>query len=627
MQYKKMRIFCGLMVAGMVATSLSACTSSSTKTAIVSDDKNSTENKFEYTDGSDIDDLAGKSVMGTVTKVDGSTITLSVMEGGGQPPLGEAPSEDRDSSLDDKKEMPKETDDNSESETTKENSDKKEMPEMETKEATLTISDESVLSGITLLEIEEGSNLEISFDDDGNISSISLSEGFGGGQPPQGQSSGVDSYDAVTEYSEDTEESNESYTSTNTDENAILVSNGANVTLDNITVDRTSSDSTGGDNSSFYGVGAAILTIDGTTNITNANISTDAAGGAGVFAYADGVVNISDSTIYTKQNTSGGIHVAGGGTLYANNLNVTTEGESAAAIRSDRGGGTMIVDQGTYTSNGVGSPAVYCTADIAVNNATLKSNGSEAICMEGFNNLYLYDCDISGNMQDLEANDTTWDIIVYQSMSGDAEVGNATMQIVGGSLEAKNGGLIYTTNTQSNILLSDVDITYSDDSEFFLMATGNTNSRGWGNEGENGADCTFTADSQEMSGKVIWDSISQLDFYMTNASTLTGSFEDDETYAGNGGDGYCNVYISSDSKWIVTSDSTVTNLYCEGTILDENQKTVSIVGTDGTVYVEGTSDLTITVESYGDSVDLSGAALTTDFECPLYTTSSSLKNA
>ena len=54
-----------------------------------------------------------------------------------------------------------------------------------------------------------------------------------------------------------------------------------------------------------------------------------------------------------------------------------------------------------------------------------------------------------------------------------------------------------------------------------------------GTAGANGSDCTFTADDQDMEGTVIWDSISDLDFYMTNGSTLTGYFVDDETYAGN----------------------------------------------------------------------------------------------
>ena len=383
---------------------------------------------------------------------------------------------------------------------------------------------------------------------------------------------------------------------------------GAKVSLDNVTVNRTSDDSTGGDNSSFYGVGAALLTTDGTTYIKNSQITTDSAGGAGIFSYGDGKTYVADTKIKTSKDTSGGIHVAGGGTLYAWNMDVETDGESAAAIRSDRGGGTMVVDGGTYTSNGVGSPAVYCTADIAVNNAKLTANGSEAICMEGLNTIHLFGCDITGNMSDLKTNDTTWDIIVYQSMSGDSEVGNSTMQIVGGSLTSKNGGLIYTTNTECDILMSDVDITYADDSEFFLQCTGNTNERGWGNAGANGSQCKFTAENQEMQGKVIWDSISELDFYMKDGSTLTGSFVDDETYAGDGGAGYCNVYVSKDSKWVVTGDSTVTSLYSEGTIVDEDGKTVTIVGEDGTKYVTGDSQYTITVEKYDTSADFTNAS-------------------
>mgnify|MGYP000735011374 CR=1 FL=1 len=435
----------------------------------------------------------------------------------------------------------------------------------------------------------------------------------GGGQGGPGGSQGVDSYDAVTEYTEDTDTEGENYTSTGTDENAVLVSNGAAVTLKDSTIDRTSEDSTGGDNSSFYGVGAALLTIDGTTYIDNATITTDAKGGAGVFAYGDGTVYIADSTITTKQDTSGGIHAAGGGKLYAWDLNVETNGESSAAIRSDRGGGTMVVDGGTYTSNGVGSPAVYCTADIAVNNAELTANGSEAVCIEGLNSLRLYNSNLTGNMSDDDQNDTTWTVILYQSMSGDSEVGNSTFQMDGGTITSKNGGLFYTTNTECTIALKDVDITYNDDSEFFLQCTGNNNQRGWGQSGANGSDCNFTADSQDMKGNVIWDSISDLDFYMTNGSTLEGAFVNDESNAGNGGDGYCNVVIEKDSTWTVTGDSTITSLSNAGTITDADGKTVSIVGIDGTTYVEGDSDYTITVGSYQDSADTSASTTVDDW--------------
>ena len=656
MRYKKCKLVCGLMVCALMMTSVTACGTNTTESS--TETESTTEaNTFAYTDGTE-EELVSTTVMAKVDSVDGNKVTLSVGGGMGAAPDGNAggdgsgnadgngnapekPSDSGDDSSapekpddngDNKGEdsnVPEKPDDSGDSNNTSENNgsapekppgdgqgtdgteepplanstsgkdesnqnesdgNAQQMPgEMTQASALLTINDESVIkvqdsdnntTDGSLSDITEGTMLQITFDEEGNITEITVSQGMAGGQPggqPGGSASGVDSYDAVTEYAEDTEVDGESYSSTGTDENAILVSNGATATLKNITVDRTSSDSTGGDNSSFYGVGAAVLTTDGTTYLKNADITTNAAGGAGVFAYGDGTVYIADSDISTEKDTSGGIHAAGGGTLYAWDLNVETDGEHSAAIRSDRGGGTMVVDGGTYTSNGTGSPAVYCTADIAVNNATLTANGSEAICMEGLNTIHLFDCDITGDMQDLSQNDTTWTIIVYQSMSGDSEVGNSTMQIVGGSLTSKNGGLIYTTNTEANILLSDVDITYSDDSEFFLMCTGNTNERGWGTAGANG-------------------------------STLTGYFVDDETYAGNGGDGYCSVYISDDSTWTVTGDSEITNLYNEGTIVDADGKTVSIVGTDGTVYVEGTSSYTITVEKYSDSADFSGAA-------------------
>ena len=356
-------------------------------------------------------------------------------------------------------------------------------------------------------DISQGDTVTVEVGDDGIATSVTLSGGgpggggMGGGMG--GQSSAPDSYDAASEYTEDTEVSNSQLSSTGTDENAVLLATeGVTAQLNNVTITRQSDDSTGGDSSSFYGVGAAALVTDGTLVISGSTITTDAAGGAGVFSYGDGIAYVSDTSITTAQNTSGGIHVAGGGTLYAWDLSVVTEGESAAAIRSDRGSGTMVVDGGNYTSNGIGSPAVYSTADITIHNAALSATGSEAICIEGLNTIRLFDCDLSGNMSDLEQNDCTWNVILYQSMSGDSEVGNSTFEMVGGSLTAENGGMFYTTNTESTFVLSDVDITNAADSEFLLRCTGNGNDRGWGTTGANGADCHFTSIQQTLEGDI-----------------------------------------------------------------------------------------------------------------------------
>lgn len=423
---------------------------------------------------------------------------------------------------------------------------------------------------------------------DGQPSGMSGQAGGMSGQP--------DSYDAARSLSEDAAISGETIESTGTDENALLVTGGA-VSVDGATMTRASDDSTGGDASSFYGVGAAILATGGTLTVSNSTITTDSNGGAGVFAYGDAVVTVSDATISTSGDTSGGVHVAGGGALYASNLTVTTEGASSAAVRSDRGGGTLVVDGGSYTASGSGSPAVYVTADVTLSNATLTATGSEALCLEGLNSILLTDCDLTGDMPDQDQNDTTWTVILYQSMSGDSEVGKGTFTMEGGSLTSLNGGLFYTTNTESEFSLRNVILTAADDSEFLLRCTGNANRRGWGQTGANGADCTFTAAEQTMDGDVIWDSISNLSLNLTEGSVLTGAILDDESCAGEGGDGACALTIDATSKWIVTGDSVLTTLSCDGEIVDADGSAVTLAASDGTVLSEGTSAYTVTILS------------------------------
>lgn len=453
----------------------------------------------------------------------------------------------------------------------------------------------------SLSDLQEGIFVSVTYNNSNEALTITISDqkgdpdGMGGGP---GGASAPTSYDAVTDMTEDTTESGKTYSSTDTDENAIHVSNGASVNLSDFTVTRNSSESTGGDQSSFYGIGAGILVTDGTAELKNGTITTNAKGGAGVFSYGDGVVNISDTTITTSQDTSGGIHVAGGGTLNAKNLTIETAGESSAAIRSDRGGGTMTVNGGSCTSKGTGSPAVYCTADIDIQNARLTAEGSEAVCIEGLNSLKLTDCDLAGDMPENEQNDCLWTVILYQSMSGDSEIGNSTFDMEGGTLTSHAGGLFYTTNTESSFYLKNVAITPSASNDFFLKCTGNANKRGWGQSGSNGADCEFSADTQVMKGDVIWDSISNLDFTMKNGSSLTGAFIQDESCAGNGGSGYANLNIGSGCTWTVTGDSRVTSLNNSGTIIGAGGKSVSIVGADGTSYVKGDGAYTITVDTY-----------------------------
>ena len=131
-----------------------------------------------------------------------------------------------------------------------------------------------------------GASVTIEVDENNTAISVTLSGGMGAGPGgPGGGASEPESYSAVNEYTEDTSVSDETLTSEGTDENAVLVQTaGITASLNNVNIVRNSEDSTGGDSSSFYGVGAAALVTDGTLNISNSTIESDAAGGAGVFA-------------------------------------------------------------------------------------------------------------------------------------------------------------------------------------------------------------------------------------------------------------------------------------------------------------------------------------------------------
>ena len=402
-------------------------------------------------------------------------------------------------------------------------------------------------------DIAVGSVLEVVLDEDNQAVSVTVRNlNAGGGFGGSGEVTNGTSANTITE---DTEVDSETYTSTGDDENALRV-DGATVTLKDITIEKTAGSSSNTGDGDFYGLNAGLLVLNGATaTITGATVNTSVTNGNGVFSYGEGtVVNISDSTIRTTENNSGGIQTTGGGTMNATNLDVETQGNSAAAIRSDRGGGTVNVDGGSYVTNGTGSPAIYCTADISVSDATLTANASEGVVVEGKNSVALTDCDVTGNMSNTyngDADENIHCIMIYQSMSGDADVGEATFSAEGGSITAKTGDMFYITNTDCEITLKDVAFTLAND--VFLRVEGNSSSRGWGTEGANGGDVTLTADSQEFTGNILVDEISSLALTMKNGTSYEGAINPD------GDGGTVDVTLDDNSTWTLTGDSYITS--------------------------------------------------------------------
>ena len=468
--------------------------------------------------------------------------------------------------------------------------------------ATITKDDET----IDMSDIAEGDILEVTLDAYGDAVTVEVitlqgpggdqagggpggdqtGGGPGAGGAPGGNSSGtVTQGSSATTLSEDGTYSDETYTSTGDDENALRIDN-ATVTLDGITIDKSAGATSSTENGDFYGVNAALLATNGATvTIKNATVTSSAQNGNGVFSYGSGTtVNISDSTITTTADNSGGIQTTGGGTTNASNLTVDTSGNSSAAIRSDRGGGTVNVDNGSYTSNGYNSPAIYSTATITIKDAALTANNSEALVIEGQNSIDLEDCTVSGNMSDTKgtsSDENVHNVMIYQSMSGDADVGTSSFSMTGGNLTSNNGDMFYITNTDCTLSLSGVDIVNKDSDAYLMNITGNSASHGWGTAGANGAQVTFTADDQTLEGDIKVDSISTLNMTLSGNSTFTGTINIDENE--EGGEAVSDnavVTIEEGSTWTLTGDCTITSLTNNGTI-NFNGYTITLA--DGTV--------------------------------------------
>ncbi len=369
------------------------------------------------------------------------------------------------------------------------------------------------------------------------------------------------SYSAKKEITENENVDNGTFSSSEKDENAVSVSGNINSTLSNITVNKTG-DSNQGDNTSFYGINSAIIAKDSANlTIKNTKITTDANGANGVFSYGGNAttnnsssdnttISILDSVITTKKDNSGGIMTTGGGITNAENLTVTTYGTSSATIRSDRGGGEVKVDKGTYKTFGKGSPAVYSTADISVKNAKLCANASEGIIIEGKNHVSLENIDLSDTNNSLNGQSTTYkNVFIYQSVSGDAENGKGVFTSKNSKITTNKGDSFYVTNTTAEINLENNKIVNCDSKGNFLRIQKDS----WGNEGNNGGVVTLNLTNQKVNGNIVVDSISKLTMNLTENSSYKGAIN-----AKN--EGEVTLSIDKSSSLTLTGDTYVKSL-------------------------------------------------------------------
>lgn len=304
----------------------------------------------------------------------------------------------------------------------------------------------------------------------------------------------------------------------------------------------------------YSGTNSVSLTVgeDSTAVIDGTDITASSSGSNGVFATDSGTALVNDTSIETMADNSRGLDATYGGTISANKITADTQGGHSAIVATDRGGGSISLADATLSTAGSGSPLLYSTGDIQVNNVSGTSSGSQIAGMEGLNTILIKDSTLESTVTGKTASDPIANgTIIYQSTSGDAEAStgeHATFQSVDSTLSSAigSGSMFYFTNT--------------------------------------------TAD-------VVPQNNTELDFD-TDAATLT-----DNAAAGSGtgtaSDVPITVNVDGTSTWVVTKDTTISALNVAS---GGDGNTVTIVA-NGKTVVSGSGDVTVTVTgSYSTSV-------------------------
>jgi hypothetical protein len=358
--------------------------------------------------------------------------------------------------------------------------------------------------------------------------------------------------------------SSQTFAASNTDENSVKITDSGSFILSDSTVTKTG-DTSSNESSDFYGLNAAVLAESGgIIELNNCTVSTNANGANGIFSTGLGSsITLSNVKINTTADGSRGVDATQTGNITCTNVDISTEGQHCAAIATDRGRGTITVRGGTMSTTGEGSPGIYSTGNITVSDAILTATGSEAAVIEGKNSISLTNVILSGKRK--------CGAMLYQSFSGDAEIGTSSFTMNGGSLKAAAGPLFYVTNTQSIIKLKGAELIGA--SYTLLTASADR----WGNAGSNGGIVTFRAESENLSGNITCDNISSIAAILQNKTTLTGAINMENTASSIA------LTLDSTSLWNVTETSCLTSL------VDEDFTLTNIKDNGYTIYYDSNS--------------------------------------
>ena len=351
--------------------------------------------------------------------------------------------------------------------------------------------------------------------------------------------------------------SEETLSSSTSDQSVVYITQ-SDITIDNSELNKASGDSSETENSEFYGVNAAVLVNGGELKMTDGKITTAAKGANSICATNGGKVTITGTEIIsTGESSARGLHATYGGEITASEVKISSTGGSCATLATDRGEGTVTCTGCTLSTAGAGSPLIYSTGVITVSRTRGTATGAQAVVVEGKNSAKISDSSSLNcyGLPNAEKDIDICGVMLYQSMSGDADSGTTTFTCQSSTISIDSSSRVYSTAPMFFITNTDAEIntegcTYTYGSSIFLKAAGTSR---WGTSGSNGGVVTLNLKNQNIKGNFVVDESSGLTINLENSS-IEGIINGDKTGA------KVAIVLDSNSKITLTGNSYYTSL-------------------------------------------------------------------
>lgn len=371
----------------------------------------------------------------------------------------------------------------------------------------------------------------------------------------------------------------ETIESNTVDTSVICNQNGGTVTINKNTLHKS------GDTNNEGGKNAVVFTTGSSfTKIDQSDLQSTSKGSSGIVANEKAMVYANDSSIMTSNDSANGLEAYSNGQIIANKMDITTQGNQSAAVYAKQSDGSISLTNSTLSTDGNNAPLLYANGTIEVDNVSGTASHSKIAEVEGGQHLSIYNSQFSSTNNSLLQNETMKNGIgMNRSDDGNdcsrIDICNSIL-----STMIDDGSMFYIDGQDANIILNKSLLSFDcDHVDLLHVSNGNVK---------------LTGSEETMVGNITAADHARADVYLLDGSSYTGS----TSYENQG---TLNMNISSDSSWIVSSDSKVNCLNIEsgGEIIDEDGNLVTITQ-QGKTIISGTSPYSVTVdEKVGSSFD------------------------